>query len=183
MTDDDRDAETLIRNSAIEMAGIDRTMGVEFRAQTVMEMVALLQLADRHPAIAPNLRATIRAFVDGARAYFEDCPAVLELIRRGDEPAFDVHREDDVGVSFAVRRATEREQFDALIRTARAKVADGAGHEECTHDPARFMTLVFAYYHDADRADRTPRSWMYLHLGQLTGVIARLLHDGNDRPQ
>lgn len=57
---------------------------------------------------------------------------------------------------------------------------------DCTNDPPRFMNLVFAYYHDADRADRTPRSWMYLHLGQLTGVVGRLLEErdrGNHRPQ
>lgn len=130
MTDDEeRDAETLIEESAFEMAGVDRPMELVLRPQTVMEFVGLLQLADRHEELPPNLRQTIRAFVDGARVYFADCPALLELIRRGDEPAFDRPREEEVGVSFAVRRATEREQFDALIRTARAKVAEGAGHE------------------------------------------------------
>jgi len=45
---------------------------------------------------------------------------------------------------------------------------------EALHD-ARFASLLTAYYRDADRADRTPRSLLYLHLGQCTGVITRLL--------
>ena len=33
------------------------------------------------------------------------------------------------------------------------------------HDPVRFAHLLFTYYHDNDRADRTSRHQMYLHLG------------------
>jgi hypothetical protein len=41
-------------------------------------------------------------------------------------------------------------------------------------DPETFAAALFVYYRDADRADRTPRSTLYLHLGQLAGMIARL---------
>lgn len=30
---------------------------------------------------------------------------------------------------------------------------------------------IYDYYHDVDRANRTPRAVMYLHLGMLTGII------------
>ncbi len=33
---------------------------------------------------------------------------------------------------------------------------------------------IMEYYHDADRADRTPRGTMYFHLGLLCGIIDRL---------
>ena len=40
-----------------------------------------------------------------------------------------------------------------------------------SHDPATLARLLYAYYHDADRADRTARSFMYLHLGMLCGAV------------
>lgn len=33
------------------------------------------------------------------------------------------------------------------------------------------------YYRDADRADRTPRELLYLHLGMLTGAVDKLLEE------
>jgi hypothetical protein len=41
--------------------------------------------------------------------------------------------------------------------------------------PERVAQLVFEYYHDADRADRTSRSQIYLHIGILTGSILRVV--------
>ena len=32
--------------------------------------------------------------------------------------------------------------------------------------------LIRRYYRDAHRADRTPRSILYLHLGLLTGILS-----------
>jgi hypothetical protein len=40
-------------------------------------------------------------------------------------------------------------------------------------NPVFIAKLVFEYYHDHDRAERTPRDLMYLHLGILSGVISR----------
>src|SRR5262245_50891096 len=45
-------------------------------------------------------------------------------------------------------------------------------------DPKAFITAMYAHYQDADRADRTSRSMLYLHIGQLSGVISRLLDAG-----
>jgi hypothetical protein len=42
------------------------------------------------------------------------------------------------------------------------------------HEPVRLAHLVFDYYHDNDRADRTSRSQMYLHMGMLCGAMLRL---------
>jgi len=42
-----------------------------------------------------------------------------------------------------------------------------------TPDPEQLAARIFEYYHDNDRADRTSRSQMYLHLGMLTGAIMR----------
>lgn len=44
-------------------------------------------------------------------------------------------------------------------------------------DPASITKLLTTYYHDADRADRTSRLQMYFHLGQLCGVILRMVAD------
>lgn len=49
------------------------------------------------------------------------------------------------------------------------KIGEAAGG-----DADHLVRLVFAYYHDQDRADRTERSTMYLHLGILSGAISRL---------
>jgi len=44
-----------------------------------------------------------------------------------------------------------------------------------TTDPEELASLLFDYYHDRDRADRTSRSQMYLHMGMLTGAVMRAL--------
>ena len=33
--------------------------------------------------------------------------------------------------------------------------------------------LIYEYYRDRDRADRTPRQILYLHIGMLAGMLAR----------
>jgi hypothetical protein len=40
-----------------------------------------------------------------------------------------------------------------------------------TNDSHHCARLLHKYYHDADRADRTPRELMYLHIGLLVGMI------------
>jgi hypothetical protein len=42
-------------------------------------------------------------------------------------------------------------------------------------DPETIARLVFEYYQDNDRADRTPRLTLYLHLGLLTGAVMRVV--------
>ncbi|RPH52615.1 MAG: hypothetical protein EHM91_00115 [Planctomycetota bacterium] len=57
-------------------------------------------------------------------------------------------------------------------------------------DPVLIAERVFAYYRDGGRADRTPRSYMYLHMGMLAGAVMRLTDDtrrsatvGNNRSE
>ena len=59
---------------------------------------------------------------------------------------------------------------EALTADDRAQLA------AITHadDPRAIARLVHAYYRDADRADRTPRGVLYLHLGLLAGRLDRL---------
>jgi len=42
-----------------------------------------------------------------------------------------------------------------------------------TDDPDELFHRVFAYYQDKDRADRTPRETLYLHIGLLCGMFFR----------
>jgi hypothetical protein len=42
---------------------------------------------------------------------------------------------------------------------------------EAVQRPLRFQKLIRSYYHDRDRADRTPREVMYLHIGFLAGML------------
>ncbi len=41
-------------------------------------------------------------------------------------------------------------------------------------DPDHLVGLVMEYYRDLDRADRTSRPFLYLHLGILAGALERL---------
>jgi hypothetical protein len=42
-------------------------------------------------------------------------------------------------------------------------------------DPHGFVDKVHSYYANTDRANRTPRALLYLHLGMSAGHILRLL--------
>jgi hypothetical protein len=39
-------------------------------------------------------------------------------------------------------------------------------------DPLRVADLIRRYYADMDRAERTPRGILYLHIGILSGLVA-----------
>jgi hypothetical protein len=60
-------------------------------------VVSLLQVAMRHPHITADLRETGLHLVDTAREYFAECPMVLEIISRGNDPACDRARDDAGG--------------------------------------------------------------------------------------
>ena len=61
-----------------------RPMELLLLPASAFQMAALLQLALRHPDVPANLRPPAQRFLTGVRAYFADCPAVLEALRRGD---------------------------------------------------------------------------------------------------
>ena len=44
-------------------------------------------------------------------------------------------------------------------------------------DMVTMVARIRAFYHDLDRADRTPRALIYFHFGLLTGIAQRVLPD------
>jgi dihydroxyacid dehydratase/phosphogluconate dehydratase len=84
MTDDDE----VIERMAAEMA----TKGAcefHFTAASMLRAVALMQLALRHPKLDESHRRFARTFIEHGRHFFIDCPTVLNVIARGDNPAED----------------------------------------------------------------------------------------------
>jgi hypothetical protein len=79
---------------------------------------------------------------------------------------------------FVGRGRKAQEAIDAFAVSGTALTADDKKrlleiHE--TTDPEQLAMRLFEYYHDANRADRTSRSQMYLHMGMLTGTVLRVL--------
>lgn len=75
---------------ARELAARAIPMELILRPESVLRIAGLLQLASRHPQIDGSSLETIKTFLAGARAYFgAECPAVLELLAAGDDPAND----------------------------------------------------------------------------------------------
>lgn len=76
---------------ASELGSFRQPMELVLLPLTVVQLVAALQLARRHPQFAAQeaVAVTVERFLDAAREYFADCPTVLEVIRRGDDSAFD----------------------------------------------------------------------------------------------
>jgi hypothetical protein len=64
-------------------------MEIVLHPMSAFQLTGLLQLALRHPDVSPELRETAERFLAGVREYFADCPAVLDVVRRGDDPAED----------------------------------------------------------------------------------------------
>lgn len=56
---------------------------------TVLHLAGALQLARRHPQFPPTHVDAVDRFLTAAREYFADCPTVVEVLRRGDDPAYD----------------------------------------------------------------------------------------------
>jgi hypothetical protein len=73
-------------------------MELVLQPMTVLQLVGLVQLALRHPALSADLRDAGQRFVRASQQYFADAPATLDVIRRGDDPredrAFEVIHDD-----------------------------------------------------------------------------------------
>lgn len=65
------------------------TASFEFRAESLLHIVALMQLACRHPALPANCYRTARVVISAARHHFQEFPRVVRLIDMGDDPAAD----------------------------------------------------------------------------------------------
>ena len=64
-------------------------MELVMQPASVFQLTALVQLACRHPGVTGPMRETADRFLAGVREYFADCPAVLDVVRRGDDPTED----------------------------------------------------------------------------------------------
>ena len=85
------DEQLLVGGMAVELQCKAPTpMELVCQPITVFQLTGLLQLALRHPGVTPELRETGTRFLAAVREYFADCPAVLDVVRRGDDPAEDL---------------------------------------------------------------------------------------------
>jgi hypothetical protein len=73
-----------------ELQSKTQPMELVLVAASVVQLAALVQLALRHPALRGDPREAGERFLAGVRAYFADAPHVLDVLRRGDEPAHDI---------------------------------------------------------------------------------------------
>jgi hypothetical protein len=86
MTGDDQIVAAMTRELRDK---VDEPMEFVCHPVTVIQLTGLIQLALRHPEVSAELRATAERFLSGVREYFADCPTVLDVVRRGDDPAED----------------------------------------------------------------------------------------------
>ena len=82
---DDEIVQALAEELEHKRAPLEITM----QPASALQLAGLVQLALRHPSVAPNIAATARAFLAGVNEYFAECPMVLEVLRRGDDPRED----------------------------------------------------------------------------------------------
>jgi len=64
-------------------------MEIVFSPLTAFQLAGLLQLALRHPGVSPELQKTARRFLEAVRSHFHACPTLLDVLARGDDPAYD----------------------------------------------------------------------------------------------
>jgi hypothetical protein len=83
------DAQTIALMAA-EMARLREPMILMVRPEGALMTAGLVQLALRHPDLSEDMRDQARALVDTVREYFAECPTVLDILHRGDNPAEDV---------------------------------------------------------------------------------------------
>lgn len=81
MTSDDR---AIIEAMAAELQAHEAPLTLVLRPFVAIQLAGLLQLALRHPAVTREHRVTANLVVAHVRAAFRDCPAILEVLCRGD---------------------------------------------------------------------------------------------------
>jgi hypothetical protein len=84
------DAE-LLRCMAAELDALEHEgepLLIELSPLVAVQLAGLIQLALRHPLM--NLRDVGLEVLETVREYFAECPAVREVLRRGDDPGQDV---------------------------------------------------------------------------------------------
>lgn len=82
------DAE-LLAAMVMEMSALDSPLTLVLQPESALMIAAMLQLALRHPELGTTNARFARTWLEHVRAYFSQAPAVLEVLRRGDDPQFD----------------------------------------------------------------------------------------------
>lgn len=87
-----RTDERLVIAAAAEIKSVEQPLQINLEAASVLQLVAVLQLAIRHPQLPSSARSAAVAVIEGARAYFAAVGAIhtVALIERGNDPAYDV---------------------------------------------------------------------------------------------
>lgn len=89
MSDAALDAMTVHR-MVEELQAMRGPLEIVFQPASALTLAGVVQLALRHPELGAGAnRAAAERFLEGVRAYFADCPTVLDVLRRGDDPAED----------------------------------------------------------------------------------------------
>ena len=83
------DEAEIVAAMVAEIQQHEHPMTLVLRPQSVIQLVGLLQLALRHPGVSDDNRRMARMLIEHARGYFTGCPAILDVIRRGDDPRED----------------------------------------------------------------------------------------------
>lgn len=83
MTDDE-----IVAAMTAELEACEQPLELVLRPSSAFQLVALLQLALRHPGADGAAGLTGRTFIEHVRGYFADhqAVAVLNVIQRGDDP-------------------------------------------------------------------------------------------------
>jgi hypothetical protein len=71
------------------------TMDISLAPITVFQLTGLIQLAMRDPFLPQPAQEAGNRFLAAVREYFADCPTVLDVVRRGDNPAEDMPLDED----------------------------------------------------------------------------------------
>src|SRR4051794_35418674 len=94
--------EQFVALMAEEIRGLEAPAILGLPPADMLTLVAVLQLAMRHPHLADTHRTLCADLVDAGREYFAACPTVLEAIARGDDVEQDVNVLADTRVVDAV---------------------------------------------------------------------------------
>jgi hypothetical protein len=81
----------LLAAMVAELETREEPITLVLRPLSALHLAGLLQLALRHPGTSSSEAHYViaKTFIEHVRGYFADAPAVLEVLRRGDDPAND----------------------------------------------------------------------------------------------
>src|SRR5262245_11205296 len=86
---DTRTDEDLLAAIVDELTASRPPFDVTIEPHTAFALAAVVQLALRHPGANAAAVDAGQRYLAAVRRYFVDCPAVLEVLRRGDDRSFD----------------------------------------------------------------------------------------------